>query len=147
MGPSRTGAPIIATMLERWLSTRACKLHLALLVIVPGCLIAGWWQLHQALGGNGLSWAYTFEWPCFAILAAVAWWHLIHEDEASRDLRLRPGGAVGEGSLAAEAAFDTAPAADLPERVAVAARREYELHLRKLAEESSASHRPARRLS
>ncbi len=45
----------------------------------------------RALGGNGLSWVYSAEWPGFAILAILAWWHLIHEDpEAYRARKQRP---------------------------------------------------------
>jgi hypothetical protein len=43
-----------------------------------GCAAAGmlWlgdWQLHRAVAGNELSWAYTFEWPIFAILGVAFW--------------------------------------------------------------------------
>jgi len=44
--------------------------------------VAFWWQLHRALDGNDLSWAYTFEWPLFAALSAVMWWQQVHEDPA-----------------------------------------------------------------
>jgi len=33
----------------------------------------GDWQLHRALSGNELSWAYTFEWPLFAIFGGYFW--------------------------------------------------------------------------
>lgn len=64
----------------RWLSRRAVLLHLTMLVVAAGCLGAGWWQATRALAGNGLSWFYSVEWPVFAIVAVVAWWHLVHED-------------------------------------------------------------------
>jgi len=45
----------------------------------------------RALTGNGLSWVYSAEWPGFAILALLGWWHLIHEDpEAYRARKQRP---------------------------------------------------------
>ena len=114
-------------------------MHAALLVIVPGCLIAAWWQLHQALDGNSLSWAYTFEWPCFAVIATVAWWHLIHEDPAQRAVRLRPDlAAAGAAPAAARTADpDDEPvwSPDMRRRVAMAARREYLAHVeRQLAD-------------
>jgi len=59
-------------------------LHLGVLFVVLGCLAAAWWQATRALGGNGLSWFYTFEWPVFAVIALAAWWHLIHEDPEER---------------------------------------------------------------
>ena len=65
----------------RWWSKRAIGLHVTLAICFPGFLALGWWQLHRALGGNGLSWAYTFEWPLFALYAVFLWWRLIHEPE------------------------------------------------------------------
>ena len=32
-------------------------LHLEMVLVVVGCLAAGWWQATRALGGNSLSWA------------------------------------------------------------------------------------------
>lgn len=73
---------------RRWLSPRALLLHLEVLVVAPGCAVAGWWQATRALGGNELSWVYSVEWPIFALLAIAGWWHLVHEDpEAYRARR------------------------------------------------------------
>ena len=72
-----------------WLTRRAVGLHLALLIVAPACLAAFWWQLHRALDGNDLSWAYCFEWPIFALLAVAGWWQLVHEDDADRGARRR----------------------------------------------------------
>lgn len=57
-------------------------MHLTLAVTFPGFLALGWWQLHRALDGNELSWAYTFEWPFFACYAVFMWWRIIHDDDA-----------------------------------------------------------------
>ena len=66
-------------------------LHLKVALITPGCLVAGWWQVTRAQGGNGLSWFYAVEWPVFALLAIAGWWHLIHEDpEAYKARKQRP---------------------------------------------------------
>lgn len=54
-------------------------LHFLLVTIVPGCLLAGWWQVHRALSGNLLSYFYSLEWPLFAVLGVVAWWQLLHD--------------------------------------------------------------------
>ena len=54
-------------------------LHLTALVVVPGCLALGYWQLHRALSGNTLSWAYTVEWPFFAAYGVYMWWRIVHE--------------------------------------------------------------------
>lgn len=97
--PSAADRRSISTVAQRWLSGRAVVFHLLLAVIVPGCAVAGWWQAQRALGGNTLSWAYTFEWPAFAVIAVVGWWQLIHEDpsevEERRDERLRRAKQVG----------------------------------------------------
>lgn len=70
---------------NRWLSRRAFVLHFLLVTVVPGCLLAGWWQVHRALGGNLLSYFYSVEWPIFAILGVVAWWQLIHDVPTKAD--------------------------------------------------------------
>jgi len=60
-------------------------LHLLLVTVVPGCLFAGWWQVHRALSGNLLSYFYSIEWPIFAFLGALAWWQLIHDEPVPGD--------------------------------------------------------------
>jgi hypothetical protein len=65
---------------ERWLSGRAVSLHVAVLVVVPGCAIAAWWQINRAQDGNQLSYLYSVMWPVFALLAIIFWWMLIHTD-------------------------------------------------------------------
>jgi DNA-binding transcriptional regulator of glucitol operon len=56
-----------------------------LVTVVPGCLLAGWWQVTRALSGNLLSYFYSVEWPIFAFLAALAWWQLIHDEPVPTD--------------------------------------------------------------
>lgn len=65
-----------------WWTRRAVGLHVTIIVLFPTFLLLGWWQLHRALSGNGLSWAYTFEWPFFACYSVVLWWKLVHEQPA-----------------------------------------------------------------
>lgn len=55
-------------------------LHFLVVTVAPGCLIAGWWQVHRALSGNLLSYFYSVEWPIFSLLAVVAWWQLLHDE-------------------------------------------------------------------
>ena len=59
----------------RWLGW-----HLLMVVSFWGMLWLGDWQLHRALAGNGLSWAYTFEWPLFAGFAVVFWARTIRDE-------------------------------------------------------------------
>jgi hypothetical protein len=72
--------------------------HLLMVVSFWGMLWLGDWQLHRALGGNALSWAYTFEWPLFACFAVVFWAKTIRDE-----FRERRGQLPGSGSSSASA--------------------------------------------
>lgn len=61
------------------LTPRAVVLHLTILIVVPLFAALCDWQVHRALSGNSLSWAYVFEWPFFAGYAVYLWWKLLHE--------------------------------------------------------------------
>ena len=78
----------------RWLGW-----HLLMVVSLWGMLWLGDWQLHRALKGNGLSWAYTFEWPLFAGFAVVFWAKTIRDEFRIK----RNGGEVPVGTDAASA--------------------------------------------
>lgn len=54
-------------------------MHVALVVLVPACALLCNWQVHRALSGNDLSWAYVFEWPFFAGYGVYMWWRLVHD--------------------------------------------------------------------
>ena len=56
------------------------RLHLTIVLLLPGFLILAHWQLSRALGGNSLSWAYAVEWPLFAVYALYVWWRLVREE-------------------------------------------------------------------
>jgi len=87
---------------KRWFSRRALLLHLEFWLIVAACAAAAWWQASRALGGNGLSWFYTFEWPIFALIALAAWWHLIHEDPEVRAARKKTSAEIEPAERKAE---------------------------------------------
>ncbi len=78
----------------RWLAW-----HLFAAAAICGMLWLGDWQYHRALGGNGLSWAYTFEWPLFAGFALVFWARTIRDEFAVQR------GGVSETELIARAAM------------------------------------------
>jgi hypothetical protein len=62
--------------LARWrfvLAPRWLAWHAFAVLAVIGMLWLGDWQFRRALGGNALSWAYTFEWPVFAVFGVVFW--------------------------------------------------------------------------
>jgi len=86
----------------RWLAW-----HLLMVVSFWGMLWLGDWQLHRALTGNGLSWAYTFEWPLFAGFAVVFWARTIRDE-----FRIKRGGVTDSPDA------DPNRYADLPARIA-----------------------------
>jgi hypothetical protein len=68
---------------SRWrflISPRWLGWHALVVLGVLGMLWLGNWQLHRAESGNALSWAYTFEWPLFAIFAVVFWVKTIRDE-------------------------------------------------------------------
>lgn len=66
----------------RWLAW-----HVFIVLATAGMIWLGDWQLRRALSGNGLSWAYTFEWPLFAIFAVYFWVKSVRDE-------LRPADAT-----------------------------------------------------
>jgi hypothetical protein len=73
-----------------------------------GMLWLGDWQLHRAEAGNELSWAYTFEWPLFAIFGVYFWVKSLRDE--LRD-QANPG-LTADPDPAAPTPADTAAAAD-----------------------------------
>ncbi|MCW2946596.1 MAG: hypothetical protein JWR24_3313 [Actinoallomurus sp.] len=67
-------------------------LHLVAIVLIGAFLLAGWWQLARAQGGNLQSWAYVIEWPMFAIFVIVMWVRMVRDE-------LRGGTEGGPGTM------------------------------------------------
>jgi len=68
---------------SRWrflISPKWLGWHALVILSVVGMLALGNWQLRRAEAGNALSWAYTFEWPMFAIFAVVFWAKTIRDE-------------------------------------------------------------------
>jgi len=83
-------------------SAAALKTHLTLLAGLAFCAVAFWFELGRALRGNGLSWAYVFEWPLLALFAVYMWWKLLHPGFTIRRHHEKPTIAPEyEGMLAA----------------------------------------------
>lgn len=86
----------------RWLSW-----HLFAVVAVVGMCWLGDWQFRRAIAGNTLSWAYTFEWPIFAIFGIVFWVKTIRDElhpdadggKRSAEVLLPAGTAPPAGAL------------------------------------------------
>jgi hypothetical protein len=84
----------------RWLGW-----HAFTVAAVIGMLWLGDWQFRRAEAGNALSWAYTFEWPIFAVFGVVFWAKTILDelrpktaaDGAARAVQLPAGVAAPRG--------------------------------------------------
>jgi hypothetical protein len=116
--PRAPSGPVWRFLFEpRWLGW-----HLFVAVAFWGMLWLGDWQFHRAVGGNGLSWAYTFEWPLFAVFGVVFWARTIRDE-----FHLRRGGVTEADLVAAAMATSMAtlpkgamlPQGALPEGVVV----------------------------
>lgn len=109
-----TDAPIT----PRWrilLTPRWLSWHLFAVVAVAGMMWLGDWQFRRAMAGNTLSWAYTFEWPIFAVFGVVFWVKTIRDElhpapaggAAAQEVAL-PAGARSSGADGGQAGRDQA---------------------------------------
>jgi hypothetical protein len=86
--PPAASGPVWRFLVEpRWLGWL-----LFVVVAIWGMLWLGDWQFHRAMAGNGLSWAYTFEWPLFAGFGIVFWVRTVRDE-----FRLRRGVDMATG--------------------------------------------------
>ena len=92
--------------------------HLFMVASVNGMLWLGNWQLHRALSGNGLSWAYTFEWPIFAVFGVVFWAKTIRDEFRPPAVAEEPDIVLPAGAYPAAAGAAAAGATAVPGGVA-----------------------------
>jgi hypothetical protein len=74
----RPGSRWRVVLRPRWLAW-----HAFAVIATWGMLWLGDWQLHRALSGNELSWAYTFEWPLFTIFGIYFWAKTLRDEMRS----------------------------------------------------------------
>ena len=107
--PAAAGQPAGASgpawrflLTPRWLAW-----HLFVVLAFWGMLWLGDWQFRRAIAGNGLSWAYTFEWPLFAGFGLVFWARTVRDEFRERR---GPTAAEIEAAAAEAAAGPVLPA-------------------------------------
>jgi hypothetical protein len=104
----QTGTRWRAVLRPRWLAW-----HAFAVLAFAGMMWLGDWQLHRALAGNELSWAYTFEWPLFAIFGVYFWVKSLRDE-----LRLAPEAETSQPARnVAEATAEPATADDYAARL------------------------------
>src|SRR5215468_5492438 len=120
----------------RWLSW-----HLFAVVAVAGMCWLGQWQFERAMAGNTLSWAYTFEWPIFAIFGVVFWVKTIRDElhpateRQASQIALPAGVAIADGQAGGHAAAADAAAAQPRTETGDVELAEYNAYLAKLSSE------------
>jgi hypothetical protein len=62
------------------------RINVGLFLAEVICIPAFIFELKRALDGNGLSWAYVFEWPLLGIYA-IYMWHKLLQDERGESTR------------------------------------------------------------
>jgi len=82
--------------------------HAFALLATAGMVWLGDWQLHRALSGNELSWAYTFEWPLFAVFGLYFWARSLR-DEMREASPAGPAGAADADGGAGRAGAASGP--------------------------------------
>lgn len=65
-------------------SMRSWRLHIPVVIGVPGCFAAGWFELTRALGGREIAWVYAVEWPLYGVTGIYMWWRIWHSDLLER---------------------------------------------------------------
>ncbi len=80
VGPDENSSDAAVETPRRLEGAQALRAHVTLAGGLVLCALAFWFELKRALGGNGLSWAYVFEWPLLGVFAVYMWWNIIHPD-------------------------------------------------------------------
>ncbi|WP_238012086.1 hypothetical protein KZZ52_54350 [Dactylosporangium sp. AC04546] len=76
--------------MRRFFTPRWVLGHVLMLAGVAVCLVAGRWQYERATAGNMLSWAYTVQWPLFAVFVVFLWARAVRDARGVRAPRPAP---------------------------------------------------------
>ena len=141
-GPAVQGTQGAAPVWRFLITPRWLGWHVLMVLSVWGMLWLGDWQLHRALSGNGLSWAYTFEWPLFAGFAVVFWAKTIRDEFRIRRRRRRGSRERRGGQRGAEppAGLGTAQVQQPADDADDAELAKYNAYLARLNEEVKGTH-------
>jgi hypothetical protein len=128
----------------RWrilLTPRWLGWHLFAVAAVAGMCWLGQWQFERAMAGNTLSWAYTFEWPIFAIFGVVFWVKTIRDElhpateRQASEIALPAGVAIADGRAVGHAVAADTAAAQASTETGDVELAEYNAYLAKLSSE------------
>jgi hypothetical protein len=75
---------------RRFFTPRWVLGHVLALAGVAVCLLAGRWQYQRATAGNMLSWAYTVQWPLFAVFVGFLWVRAVRDARGTSAPRPSP---------------------------------------------------------
>ncbi|GAA0729270.1 hypothetical protein Drose_32460 [Dactylosporangium roseum] len=76
--------------MRRFFTPRWVLWHVLALAGVAVCMLAGWWQYERATAGNMLSWAYTVQWPLFALFVVFLWVRAVRDARGVSEPRPAP---------------------------------------------------------
>jgi hypothetical protein len=85
--------------------------HAFALLATAGMVWLGDWQLHRALSGNELSWAYTVEWPLFAAFGLYFWARTMRDEMREVSPGRPAGAAAADGGAPGSAGTPAEPEA------------------------------------
>lgn len=92
------------------LSAADIRVHGLLVVGLPVCIAAGWFELSRALAGRQIAWIYAFEWPVFGVYGVYIWWRLSRE----KDPAPHPADAGAGANVVSPAGPVVPPSGDEP---------------------------------
>jgi DNA-binding transcriptional regulator of glucitol operon len=146
-GPVPQGTQDTAPVWRFLITPRWLGWHVLMVVACWGMLWLGDWQLHRALSGNGLSWAYTFEWPLFSGFAVVFWAKTIRDEFRIRRGEVPVGADAVSVAQSMPAGLGTAQVRQPADDADDAELAKYNAYLARLNEEVKGTHGKRHRLS